>query len=297
MKKKVLLGLLALSMCVSMVGCGKTESAKKVTYSDLKISTDEAYKDIESASIEMDLSASVTHAEETLNVKADVVASFDVDTIYMKLTADLGMLESMVDSPNYEIYIDYADKENALIYAKTDDTDEWFVTTGNYEDLIAEIGMDFDSEDFDLSKIDMFEDNITVTSKDDTYVITSEFTGTELFDIIKDFAEEEVSDYEEMIADYLDAITFEITGTYNSDKVLEDICIKIVADNLDVGAEDTVDATVDFDIQMTDLNSKNVEVPTDIVENAIEFDDDIIYDDYDDYDDVIIYDEDMIFVE
>ena len=278
MKKKVLLGLLALTMSITAFGCTKTPTtAKDVTYEDLKTSTEKAYKDIKSGKIEMPLNADIVGTpiddnSEYTNHNADadinVVTVFDDNTIYM--TVNWSGQTAPINA-NKEIYIDYSVKDKALMYVKYSDV--WLGTEGSLEDFLSVITSEMlGYVDFDITEntsFDVFSNDTTIKTKDDSYIVSGTWKGVEMFDILNEYSNNSLDMYKSMITSYLDTVTITIKNTYNNNKVLNKVNVSVDVSDLNFMDVQSIDADMDMEIAISDINQLQVEIPADVIENVI----------------------------
>ena len=278
MKKKVLLSLLALAMSITVFGCSKApETATSVTYEDLKTSTETAYKDIKSGKIEMQLSADIVGTpiddnSEYTNHNADadinIVTVFDDNTIYM--TVNWSGQTAPINA-NKEIYIDYSVKDKALMYVKYSDV--WLGTEGSLEDFLSVITSEMlgyvDLDITDNTSFDVFSNDTTIKTKDDSYIVSGTWKGVEMFDILNEYSNNSLDMYKSMITSYLETVTITIKNTYNNNKVLNKVNVSVDVSDLNFMDVQSIDADMDIEIAISDINQLQVEIPADVIENVI----------------------------
>lgn len=268
MKKKIL-GLL---MCLVLVGgtlagCGSKEglkgTVKPATFEELKTATETTYKDIESGKFGVNVNADLTMGAEdesmTLKGTVDMSISMDKDTAYVVIKAE--GFDDMLDLDNIELYMDL---ENEVTYTCQDG--EWVVTEdASIEDLLGEYGISMDTEDTPEIK---FDEDLKVETTKDGYVVKKTLTGTELIDMLSGEEAEEDEMGLEMFAAIFEKLTVDVEASFNADKVLNGIDLKITADNIDMGNGASIDGNIKLSVDMNDINKCEVTIPQNVLDAA-----------------------------
>ena len=301
MKKRILAVTLGLAMIGSIfTGCGTkkedTNEATKdkgsvVSIEDLQSATSDAFKDMKSAKISLDMSSSSSELPDTSMI-------FDISekAVHVSMTSE----EDTVD-----MYADISDKNRIIRYEPAED-DEWYKRESSLEDFES-IGI---PTSFDWGSIELPKD-IDVTSEGDTYVAKTTLKSSDIMNFLsqasgetkedvtdeteeedstaeedttaeseedtteeaeeatKETVEEESEDYNMMnaIEGVLNGITADVEFTFNKDKVLESITLKIKVDD-SVATDSEVASDITVKISISDINNCEVTIPEDVIKKA-----------------------------
>ena len=301
MKKRILAVTLGLAMIGSIfTGCGTkkedTNEATKgkesaVSIEDLQSATSNAFKDMKSAKISLDMSSSSSELPDTSMI-------FDISekAVHVSMTSE----EDTVD-----MYADISDKNKIIRYEPAED-DEWYKRESSLEDFES-IGI---PTSFDWGSIELPKD-IDVTSEGDTYVAKTTLKGSDIMNFLsqasgetkedvtdeteeedstaeedttaeseedtteeaeeatKETVEEDSEDYNMMdaIEGVLNGITVDVEFTFNKDKILESITLKVKVDD-SVATESEVASDITVKISISDINNCEVSIPEDVIKKA-----------------------------
>ena len=313
MKKRILAVTLGLVMVGGIfTGCGTkkedTNEATKdkgsvVSIEDLQSATSNAFKDMKSAKISLDMSSSSSELPDTSMI-------FDISekAVHVSMTSE----EDTVD-----MYADISDKNKIIRYEPAED-DEWYKRESSLEDFES-IGI---PTSFDWGSIELPKD-IDVTSEGDTYVAKTTLKSSDIMNFLsqasgetkedvtdeteeedstaeedttaeseedtteeaeeatketveedseeatKETVEEESEDYNMMdaIEGVFNGITADVEFTFNKDKVLESITLKIKVDD-SVATDSEVASDITVKISISDINNCEVTIPEDVIKKA-----------------------------
>ena len=303
MKKKILSTVLVFTLAFAMTACGSKNSGNKVTITvdELQTKMTEAIKTVDSvelgldAKFGMDMEASGESMEMDMDFTAEGQATVDTPAAHVKFSGSMkygSKTDSMDNKTKGEVYV-LTENEDISLYYNMDDSG-WYTGTANTEEIMSEIesalsmyGMDMESILSSATTEGATEAAIApVLSKK-----TVEAEGKECYELVmkvdKEFVDKEL---ESAGAELDEEVMAEVDEAMKGLKTLDGE-IKIYVDvdtNLPVkvsyGLElemdmEMYDTTMklnmdEFDITLTaDYNEvKAIEVPSDVKENAVSFD-------------------------
>lgn len=301
MKKRILAVTLGLVMVGGIfTGCGTkkedTNEATKdkgsaVSIEDLQSATSDAFKDMKSAKISLDMSSSSSELPDTSMI-------FDISekAVHVSMTSE----EDTVD-----MYADISDKNKIIRYEPAED-DEWYKRESSLEDFESIVI----PTSFDWGSIELPKD-IDVTSEGDTYVAKTTLKGSDIMNFLsqasgetkeditdeteeedstaeedttaeseedtteeaeeatKETVEEDSEDYNMMdaIEGVFNGITADVEFTFNKDKILESITLKVKVDD-SVATDSEVASDITVKISISDINNCEVTIPEDVIKKA-----------------------------
>ena len=324
MKKKlaILTGALSLTFVV-LTGCaGKTPSAEEIL--------DGMYDaEIESAGFELSADVDVEAGDYAFEASADLSGAFAEDAYYVDGKVSYNVM-GQKDSMDVEAYM-LMDGDDVTAYYNTDGT--WYVTEGSTEDA----GVELDDKTLDSIKDatkELFasaevEKKTEEVGDEECYVLTVEPSGEEYVAFMNEVvkladAEDEWEEACDTMKDELDVEIEDVLDLLNmkatlyvskengyavkSEVDLSGIDIAgIIAlsediedglDSMDMSADDIKINALSVVVEYSDINDTEVEVPDDVIDEAVDpyawdyddydwddYDDDDYDDDYDDDDD------------
>ena len=321
MKKKlaILTGALSLTFVV-LTGCGKTPSAEEIL--------DGMYEaEIESADFELSADVDVEAGDYAFEAGADLSGSYSEDAYYIDGKVSYNVM-GQKDSMDVEAYM-LMDGSDVTAYYNTDGT--WYVTETSTDDAGVDVALDDKTmEKMQDAAKELFagakvEKKTEEVGDEECYVLTVEPTGEEYVAFMNEVVkiadcEDEWEEACDTIEDELDVKMEDVLDLINLKATLyvskengyavksevdlsgidvEGIIglssdIEDALDDMDMSADDIKINALSVVVEYSNINDAEVEVPDDVIENAVDpyaWYDDYSYDDYDD-DDYDDYDDD-----
>ena len=308
MKKKlaILTGALSLTFVV-LTGCGKTPSAEEIL--------DGMYEaEIESANFELSADVDVEAGDYAFEAGADLSGAFSEDAYYVDGKVSYNVM-GQKDSMDVEAYM-LMDGSDVTAYYNTDGT--WYVTETSTDDAGVSLDdktiekmQDAAKELFAGAKVEKKTEEV---GDEECYVLTVEPSGEEYVAFMNEVvkiadAEDEWEEACETMEDELDVKMEDVLDLINLKATLYvskengyavksevdlsgiDVAgiiglssdIEDALDDMDMSADDIKINALSVVVEYSDINDAEVEVPDDVVEDAV--DPYAWYDyDFDDYD-------------
>lgn len=237
---------------------------------------------------------------------------------YSYIKGDLS-LEAMGEKEkvNIENYTDYTDKDTVVTYQYDEDADEWYCTEEDVEEASTE-----ELSELLSSFTDYIKEAEVVDVEDDIYTLDITLDVEKLYEEAEDTIDEMLDESGDAIAigfgDISDIVTaieeMDITITVDNENhyltgiemdltdLLNDVIAEIPSEEDDVDYSKYISVNeFSINVEVTDIEDTEVEIPEDVIENAVSMDDffggdiDIDFDDEDEDIDFDDEDEDIDF--
>lgn len=312
MKKKLMVLTMALGLSVAVLtGCGKptVESLVDGMYDqEIESSTVEMDMDMVLSLTVQGMSTDIS-AGGNFEVQSSGLTDEDAMSNYIDGTLNFkAEVAGMDESLGFEMYM-LTDDDTMTYYVNIDDADEWYKTELDMTDLgDVDISMDQDTTDaVNEAMKDYLKENAELAEEtedvegEECYVLTATIDGDgfqeiyepmgDMFDEMNDMMKDAGLDIEMDIASYLSYFTMDVTYYISKDtgyQVKSEVDLsgsdlygmveQVVADTgLDeLGIMDQLQdisfSKCSFSSVMSDINETEVEVPDDVIDNAVDMD-------------------------
>lgn len=304
MKKKIIATIVGVTLvCGMFTGCGsKTNKPKEkvtkstvitpldsnVTIEDLQKATKDYYTNKNfKMTINGDGKLKINTEEDNqeTNIKLSAEAEKDKNIIHTNINA-----EANEEKTKTEVYFDISDLENIIAYSSNDDGKTWYKGINNVNDILGDIPVsleDLDEDNADFKEIsDEILKDTKIQTKDGSYVLEVNVPADKIIDKIKDSmknVDNEAKDSEDTSnSDFTEqnvintifdqmksAITIKETFTFNENKILTGINIKVNAKDLNLIMA-TCNGEITINVNITPNKKIKVEIPKNVIANAVE---------------------------
>lgn len=247
----------------------------------------------------------ITEDQLFMSMVIDLEVLADVTEDYSHITGSVSMdAMGMSEEVNLESYVDSTDKDVTITYTYDEFSDEWY-----FEEEDASDDEDEDMSDI-ISLITEYVDSAEITDEDDDVYTLSVVLDvakmyedeSEMMDDLVDSSEEVIGETDDILADienleiiveieketgYLSLISIDLAD------VLADYIASSIMDEEIESTECIEINDLKLEISFSDYNDVEVEIPEEVLENALE---EVVDDFEDDDDDEIIDDDDEEYV-
>lgn len=245
----------------------------------------------------------ITEDQLFMSMVIDLEILADVTEDYSHITGSVSMdAMGMSEEVNLESYVDSTDKDVTITYTYDEFSDEWY-----FEEEDASDDEDEDMSDI-ISLITEYVDSAEITDEDDDVYTLSVVLDvakmyedeSEMMDDLVDSSEDVIGETDDILADienleiiveieketgYLSLISIDLAD------VLADYIASSIMDEEIESTECIEINDLKLEISFNDYNDVEVEIPEEVLENALE---EVVDDFEDDDDDEIIDDDDEI---
>lgn len=265
------LGLIGVLMTSMFAGCGEKAPTAEELISSMEVNTDCMRSGFRLV-LDMDASGeeltgnSDTSMSMTINMDSSIKMTKDVIHVQGKMSAELLDMNYSENIETYTITEDGVTK----VYTYDSDDESWSVSAEDEaSDMFTAIA------DIDISKISNLR--LVDSQNKDEYAISGKVKSS---DLSEDGVSSIIGDFTE--TDDTQDILFDFTATF--DKRSKDLTsIAYVIDTESISLEDVTFNEFTMELYNIDFDDFDIEVPNEVIENAVEDDYDI--EEYDDYDD------------
>lgn len=306
MRKRILAVLMACTMSVvALAGCGKKgdNSAGDITVDEI-IDGWAAYEiDSASADVDMDLAVDLKIQGQDMSVALGGKMKTEYENLSkpeeMKMYADGDIdinLMGMKQTQNTEMYILMEDGKEKMYMSNPENPGEWYLIEQAIEDEMMDMLINRDEnkdEMFDIYRGATLEKNTKKYGGCESYVLKMTITGDEMNKFLEDALEKQGLTMDEIMKEagemefdleaVLDCISMDVVmgiakddfhPTYFSiDLTKTDIegILEAIggADQAGIPADSFALKSLVFTMELSDVNKTTVEVPQDVIDNAI----------------------------